>query len=804
MPTVDEIKAAARGREIEIFEHVLSPKLCDGDHHPCPMCGGKDRFRFDRVKLFAYCNQCFNSDNRDYWQAVKHFGGAATFTDAIRIIADILGLSGTHAKSNRKPTCKPTATYDYRNESGALLFQVCRYADGSGKTFRQRKPNGKGWSWSVKGVQIIPYRLPEILKKPTAPVCVVEGEKDADSLAELGIPATCNSGGAGKWKPEHSAFLRGRNVIILPDNDETGAEHAQQVAVSLHGIAESVKLVELPDLPLKGDVSDWLASGGTREQLIDLIKKTPSWTPEEIPWPEIERFDQSNLPAFPTEVLPPILRKYVEAESVATQTPPDLAGLLTLAVCSAAIARRVEVIPRTGWREPVNLFVAVLLEPGNRKSAVFSDCVGPLREVERELIEESRPSISRQQSIRRQDETRLKKLEKLAAEKNDDQARHEAMELSAELSQSTEPALPRLIVDDATAEKLGMVLAEQAGRIASMSPEGGVFDLMAGLYSKSGIPQFGVYLNGHSGDDLTTDRVSRKSVYVERPALTCAFTIQPQVIEGLAEQSAFRGRGLLARFLYAFPVSWIGSRKIAAPPMPASVKESYRGKVRELCFQTEKKVTLSLNASAERLLIDWETEIESMLADGGDLEILRDWGSKLVGATLRLAAVMHCVQHGLIGEMDAPILSNAIEVARYLIPHAEAVLSQMSATSNREVDDAQYVLRWIVRHKKTEFSKRDAQQHGKRRFPKADDIDSALVELTRRGYIRQRSEENSGPGRPPSPTFEINPSLGESERTEKRSQYSQNVPRKVEHYISENIENTFQQFESQNRVEETI
>lgn len=81
--------------------------------------------------------------------------------------------------------------------------------------------------------------------------------------------------------------------------------------------------------------------------------------------------------------------------------------------------------------------------------------------------------------------------------------------------------LPRLIVDDATAEKLGIMLAEQGSRIASMSPEGGVFDLMAGLYSKNGIPQFDVYLKGHSGDDLVTDRVSRKSLRVEQPALTC-------------------------------------------------------------------------------------------------------------------------------------------------------------------------------------------------------------------------------------------------------------------------------------------
>ena len=142
------------------------------------------------------------------------------------------------------------------------------------------------------------------------------------------------------------------------------------------------------------------------------------------------------------------------------------------------------------------------------------------------------------------------------------------------MATTPEPALPRLIVDDATSEKLGAMLAEQGGRIASMSPEGGVFDLMAGLYSKSGMPQFGVYLMGHAGDDLRVDRISRKGEHVKRPALTMGLAIQPTVLEGLLENSAFRGRGLLARFLYSLPESRIGSRKIEPAPVPDSVNQA--------------------------------------------------------------------------------------------------------------------------------------------------------------------------------------------------------------------------------------
>ena len=361
-------------------------------------------------------------------------------------------------------------------------------------------------------------------------------------------------------------------------------------------------------------------------------------------------FDVQDLPDFPTGALPDVLRHWVEAESRATQTPADLAALLALSVCSACIARRVVVEPRPVWHEPVNLFTAVLLEPGNRKSAVFAGAMKPLRELEAELIEAARPIVARAQSDRRQDEARLRKLERLAAEKGDAEARHEAGNLAADLADEAEPVLPRLIVDDATVEKLGIMLAEQGGRIASMSPEGGVFDLMAGLYSKSGIPQFGVYLIGHSGDDLITDRVSRKSVRVERPALTCAYAMQPAVIEGLAEKAAFRGRGLLARFLNAAPQSWIGRREIAPAPVSDATREAYRRAVRGLAESfgnigsDSEPFVLQLAADAAGLFRDWEAEIEAMLGDGGQMDVMRDWGAKLAGATLRLAAVLRCVE----------------------------------------------------------------------------------------------------------------------------------------------------------------
>ena len=191
--------------------------------------------------------------------------------------------------SDRAATAKPSvhrpapplgrivATYDYVNESGVLLFQVVRCDP---KAFRQRRPNGQGgWSWSVRGVPQVPYRLPELMQAiaEKRTILIDEGEKDVDTSLKHGIAATCNAGGAGRWHRELSNYLRGADVVLVPDNDFAGRDHMNKVGLALTGIAARIRLLELPDLPEKGDVSDWLANGGTVEMLSELIARAPVW-----------------------------------------------------------------------------------------------------------------------------------------------------------------------------------------------------------------------------------------------------------------------------------------------------------------------------------------------------------------------------------------------------------------------------------------------------------------------------------------------------------------------------------------------
>jgi hypothetical protein len=203
---------------------------------------------------------------------------------------------GYRSAAAKKPKGSLVGQYDYHDEYGALLYQSCRYEDWdeSGrrtKTFLQRRPNGSGgWINNMHGVRKVPYRLPDIIKShKSEPVYVVEGEKHADKLASWGLIATCNVGGATKprdkkWLKDYNQWFTGRPVVLLADNDDPGRIHIANVAENLKGIAASVVAVDLPGLPPKGDVLDWIAAGGTAEQLKQLtLLATIAGLPIEMP-----------------------------------------------------------------------------------------------------------------------------------------------------------------------------------------------------------------------------------------------------------------------------------------------------------------------------------------------------------------------------------------------------------------------------------------------------------------------------------------------------------------------------------------
>jgi hypothetical protein len=247
--------------------------------NPCPVCGGFD------TKKRGRSERCYGflSDDEEWANCTReeYSGGIPRHPISDTYGHKLYGDCNCGTQHNppqddfgakpKTPGIKSmktniTETYDYLDERGELLYQVCRKEP---KGFVQRQPLEQGgWKYSLEGVRRLPYRLPELLAADTsATVFICEGEKDVDALREFGLVATTNAGGAGKWKEEYNEHLHGRNVVILPDNDKSGQEHAEGVARSLRGIAASLKVVNLPGLPEKGDVSDWLKAGGTVEEL---------------------------------------------------------------------------------------------------------------------------------------------------------------------------------------------------------------------------------------------------------------------------------------------------------------------------------------------------------------------------------------------------------------------------------------------------------------------------------------------------------------------------------------------------------
>jgi len=703
-------------------------------------------------------------------------------------VADLHPLNGaTFPPSNgKRASRREVAKYDYRDEHGAILFQVVR---SHPKGFSQRRPDGNGgWVWNLDSVRRVLYRLPELLAADSmAWVFIVEGEKDADRLAAAGLIVTTNPGGAGKWNAVDDKLLHGRRACILRDNDDSGESHRDDVARRLYGKAAELRTIELPGLPHKGDVSDWLDAGHTVTELLTLVETaetlktepppsvgTPGMVSQVLAWDQPIPFGRYDVPGFPLEAIPKrlcALREFCEAVAESLQVPVDSVVFLVLAVGGAALAKRIEVHVLPDWTEPVNIFVVVVMESGERKSAVFRIVVAPLIEFEQEENERLAPLIEQNQAELAMLTAEKKHLHGKAAKatKPDERqaARQRVKELAEQIRTTKIIFALQLTADDATPEAVGQLLHEQGGRIALMSPEGDVFDLMAGRYS-DGVGRLGVYLKGHAGDDYKLNRVSRANEYVRRPALTVGLAVQPDVQRGLMEKPGFRGRGLLARFLYSLPASLVGFRKLNAVPVPAQVSADY-ARLMRAALQLQPMVdahgnpypfAVQVSTGALAELNSFRTSVETELRTGGELSTMRDWGSKQPGAVCRIAGIFHGLMHAPTGNpaahpIDAETMLCAIAIGEYAVQHAKAAFCEMGA--NPATGLARRIVAWATEGSLAKFSRRDSFNALRGAVQRVDELDEPLQLLIEHGFIRERETTRSGSGRKPSTCYDVNP-----------------------------------------------
>ncbi|WP_407311754.1 YfjI family protein [Desulfosporosinus sp. SB140] len=490
-------------------------------------------------------------------------------------------------------------------------------------------------------------------------------------------------------------------------------------------------------------------------------------------WGQIVPFNgEHELPEFPVEVFPGWLRDCVEAEAEALQVPMGLPGMIALSILATAVAGKAEIELRPGWHESLNLWVIAAMDPGNRKSKTFADLIHPLTLWESEKRKEFTPLVKQAESLKKLREGQISKLQTDAVKAdNPDTAENLALRAAAiacEMEEMGTPSLPKLYLDDHTQEKLVIAMAEQGGRIAILSSEAGLFGLIEGRYVQSGGPNLDVYLKAFSGDPLRVDRIGRPSIQIDKPLLTIGVSVQPDALRGLLDVPHFRGRGLLGRFAYAIPKSFVGYRRLDTPSVPESVKVAYQaGMMRLLNLPlNDPPGLIQLSDDANQVFRDFEQTIETYLRPFGKLSGIIDWGAKLCGLTGRIAGILHLAENCFVSEPWALTMSGLTMQAattlsmEYLILQALAAFEMMGA--NPRIEDAKYLLQAI--EKKTYFtvstlSKQDIWQWTRGRFKVASELDRALAILIERNYLRERIIEKGTVGRKYI-EYELNPALG--------------------------------------------
>lgn len=475
-------------------------------------------------------------------------------------------------------------------------------------------------------------------------------------------------------------------------------------------------------------------------------------------WPAPIVLESVQPPGFPVESFPRVLREFVEALSIETQTPLDLAAMLVLGMLATCLQGLFRVELGSGWKEPLCLYIAVAMLPASRKSSVFRAVTEPLNAWEARINREIAPKIESRKIEREVLQAKLDRAKNALARGAGNEGAVE--DILEELADKPLLSPLRLAGDDVTQERLPGLLLENGNRFSIHSAEGGgLFDVARGRYSDGG-ENFDILLRAHAGDDIRVDRVNRPPEYVPDPNLTLALALQPVVIQGLVSRG-FRGRGLLGRFLWSLPTSNIGHRLINPPSMPPHVRQNYADKITSLLdlgrCQTETK-NLLFSQSGMCLFFTWCEHLESALGPGGELEPISDWGGKLAGATARIAGLLHLVEHGPQEYISDATVGDAIRIAKNLTEHAKIAFDLMGADERTE--QARVILAWVQRNNHVEFNRADAFRALRTTFKCPGDLDKPIAFLVDHLYIREIGNSSTqGPGRPRTASYAVNPAV---------------------------------------------
>jgi putative DNA primase/helicase len=728
----------------------------------------------------------------------KEVAAAIDLTEAALFTRD-----GKPSSSNSKP--RIADIYSYYDEAGILLYEVCRLEpglDGKAKTFRQRRPDGKGgFVWGRDGRPLVLFRLPELLAAdPAETVFIPEGEKDVKTLVALGLVATTSPEGAGKWKPAFNEALRDRDVVVLPDNDDPGRKHAAAVVEQLRGVAASVKVVELPGLPDKGDVTDWVLAGGTKEQLLELAASDSACaTASEVPPvfggpPRAISADLFPVPPLPPAMLPASLRGWLEDIARRGSFPlefPTAAALLSLA---ALVGRKIGIRPKRhdDWLVVPNLWGAIVGPPSVQKTPGAEEAMLPLKRLVAEAIEAHKTNLEefRVASLVNKAKAKAAKdaLDKAAkgdrarsakskvnvaegvTEHAPDGADLEELARQALLSEGEKPpALKRYVVNDATVEKLGEILAQNPNGVLTFRDE--LTGFLRTLDREGHENDRGFYLEGWNGTGgYTYDRIGRGTLQIPYVCLSLFGTIQPGPLARYIRASLSNNDGLMPRFqvlLYPDPpAAWVnvdrypdGAAKNSAyqvfkdldalDPQALGVEVDADRNIPFLRFDTD----------AQALFDQWRADLENRLRAGADSPVIQCHLGKFRSLMPSLALLFHLVEMAGTGALP-PVRQQAAELAAAWCDLLEAHCWRVyQAALDGDPEPAQRLAAHLKASLPNPFRARDVVRKGWAGLTDSRDVELALGVLEDRNWLKLREVAAGSAGGRPTVEYWIHPAL---------------------------------------------
>ena len=566
-----------------------------------------------------------------------------------------------------------------------------------------------------------------------------------------------------------------REIIIAADNDvTTDAKHGKNPGVKAANAAALAigGKVAIPDH--EGDWNDVHVSLGLEAVRVGIEAAQTLVTPSsndtggvEIDWEHPILFDDINVPPIDPKYVPEPIRSYCIALSESVQVPFDLAFCAALGALAAAAQGKYIIVVKGGYTEPLCIYLVAVLPPAERKSSTLEKAKAPLLRWELEQAAKTAPLIK---EIRSERLTREKAIATIRAKAGN--PKNEIIEIVRQV-QELENSLPeipipkRLFVDDVTPEGLVDFMEKQGGCAAILEAEGGIFELMSGLYTK-GNANLNVWLKPWSREKITVDRKSKDTIHIDNPALSMVLLPQPDVIRDIGSKEGFRGRGLLGRFLYCFPHSRLGQRIIETPPIPAQCSIAYESMLLNIVESSwatddngnETHHEIRLSDDAYQLWGEFAKNVEGELGEGGEFHNMTDWAGKLPGQAIRIAGLYHVAQvnNPATEPISEETMEMALGLAASLTGHAQHAFRHMGA--DLAVECAKKILKWITDQHIKIFTARDAFNvvRGDSRFSKMALVSPGIKELEDRCYIRRvNSGEKTGPGRKPSSKYEVNP-----------------------------------------------